>query len=70
MEGEAERQREGVEVNGSSEGSQGAEDASADGNPVELIPEPQENARINPRDVTWTFLTTFFTSLIPEMPQN
>lgn len=22
------------------------------------------------RDVTWTFLTTFFTSLIPEMPQH
>jgi len=39
-------------------------------NPVELIAEAQENARINPRDVTWTFLTTFFTSLIPEIPQN
>lgn len=22
------------------------------------------------RDVTWTFLTTFFTSLIPDMPQH
>jgi len=42
----------------------------AEENPVELIAEAQENARINPRDVTWTFLTTFFTSLIPEIPQN
>jgi len=27
-------------------------------------------ARLSIRDITWTFFTTFFSSLIPEMPQN
>jgi len=36
-----------------------------------IIQEPPVPARLNQlREIGWTFLTTFFTSLIPETPQN
>ena len=58
---------EGEVGGGAGDGAVGNRGDDANGNAGPGAPgEPRRSIR----DITWTFLTTFFTSLIPDMPQN